>query len=109
MATCGLRSVLGRSACCGDGLLGRLAQRLGGRNVEARLCEDLATLCGIGALEAHDERHFDAERGGRSHHALCDEIAAYDASEDVHENGADRRIAQDELEGLLDLLLVGPA
>src|SRR5262245_23257607 len=89
-----------------DGPLRRLAERLGRRDVEPGLFEDSTALGGVRALETHHERHLQAEVAGCRHHALGDQVAAHDAAEDVHQDGADVRVAEDELERLLHLLLV---
>src|SRR5262245_18158782 len=86
-----------------------LAERLGRRDVEPRRGQDLPTLGGVRALEAHHERHLETEVAGRGHDALGDQVAAHDAAENIHQDGADVRIAKDQLERLLHLLLVRPA
>ena len=75
---------------------------------EPGLREDRAALRRVRALEPHDERHLDAELARRRDHALRDQVAAHDAAEDVDEDRLHVRVAQDQLERLLDLLLVAP-
>src|SRR5262245_35176985 len=93
----------------GDDPLPGLAQRVRRRDVELRLREDAAALPGVRALEPHDQRHLDRELLGRGDDSLGDQVAAHDAPEDVDEDRAHVRIAQDQLERLLHLLLVGAA
>src|SRR5262245_51609495 len=93
----------------GDHALAGLAQRLGRCDVELRLGEDTPALLGVRALQPHDERHLDRELLRRGDDPLGDQVAAHDAAEDVDEDRAHVRVAQDQLEGLLHLLLVRAA
>src|SRR5262245_60315109 len=98
-----------RRPCRGDHSLGRLAQRLGGQEVEPGCGQDRPPRLRVRPLQTHHQRHLEGELLGGGHHALRDQVAAHDAAEDVDEDRAHARVAQDQLEGLLHLLPVGPA
>lgn len=70
----------------GDGLLGGVLEVECGGDAEAALVEQAAALAHIGALEAHDDRHFhlSAERAGRADHSLGDRPTIHNTAKNVH-------------------------
>ena len=62
----------------------------------------------VGAFEAHDQRHFEADFLDRGDHAFGDHVAFHDAAEDIDQNAFDLRVGGDDLEGGRDLFLVAP-
>src|ERR1051325_5726418 len=57
-----------------DDLFSRVADRLGGRDRETGVGENLSALLDVRALEPHDQRHRDAELARRVDDALCDHV-----------------------------------
>ena len=55
-------------------------------------------------LKTNDDRNFEVERLCGSDDALCDDIAAHDAAEDVHEDRAHVRVRADDAKRLGHLL-----
>ena len=70
--------------------------------------ENLLALLHVRAFHAHHERHGQADLLRRLHDALGEDVAAQDAAEDVDEDPAHRRVGEDDLEGRLHLLGIGP-
>mmetsp|Transcript_34497 Transcript_34497/g.116965 ORF Transcript_34497/g.116965 Transcript_34497/m.116965 type:complete len:226 (+) Transcript_34497:27-704(+) len=89
----------------GDGLLRRVVEVVGGRDVEAALVDDLLAELDVRALEAHDQGDLEADLLDAGDDALGDDVALHDAAEDVDEERLDVRVRRDDLEGLDDLLL----
>ena len=58
-----------------------------------RIRQDLLAQLDVGAFEAHDQRHVQADLAGRGHDALGDHVAAHDAAEDVDQDAFDVRVA----------------
>ncbi len=71
--------------------------------------DDLLAEIDVGAFEAHDQRHLEADVLDRGDHALGDDVAAHDAAEDVDENALHVRVGGDDLERRRHLLLRGAA
>src|SRR6056297_2887792 len=89
--------------------LGAILEVVGGDDVEAGGVDDLLALFDVGAFEADNQRHLEAHFLDRGDDALGDHIAAHDAAEDVDQNTFDVVIGGDDLEGLGDFFLGGPA
>jgi hypothetical protein len=70
------------------------------RLTQAALGQQFAALRDIRALEPRDDGDLHPYLPDRSDDALSDEIAADDATEDVHENRPDALVGQDQLERL---------
>src|SRR5512144_2728192 len=85
--------------CERDGLLRRVREVGGRRDGQRAVRQHLAGLLGVGAFEAHHHRHRHAHLLDRDHHAFCDQVAAHDAAEDVHQDGAHLLVGEDQLEG----------
>ena len=64
---------------------------------------------GVGAHDAHDERHAAGLLGARLDEATRDLVAAGDAAEDVDEDGLHGGVGEDEAHGLGDLVRAGAA
>ena len=73
------------------------------------LADDLLAEIDVGALEAHHQRHLEADLLDRGDHALGDDVAAHDAAEDVDEDALHVRVGGDDLERRRHLLLGGAA
>src|SRR5919199_1966858 len=95
--------------CGGDDRLGGLVQRVGGDQVDARLAQDAAALLLVGALQAHHQRHGDADLPDALDDALGDDVAAGDAAEDVEEDGLDVGVGHDQPQCGGDLVGAGAA
>src|SRR5688500_5111943 len=87
---------------CGErnDLLGRVGEIGGGGDGQRAVRQHLAGLVRVGAFQAHHHGYRHAHLLHRDHHALGDEIAAHDAAEDVHQDGAHLLVGEDELESL---------
>src|SRR6202453_1935310 len=98
---CGV--VLGGLHCLGSCILHRLAND----EVEARLLENFASLLHVGSLQAQDDGNLHVGLLGRFYDPLGQSVDAQDAAEDVDEDGLHVLVGEQDLEGVLDLLLVG--
>src|SRR6478672_3579966 len=89
----------------GDDLLRRIVEIIGSRDGEAGFIEDFLAELDIGAFEAHDERHLEADFLNGGDNAFGDDVTLHDATEDVDEDALDLRVGSDDLEGRSDLFL----
>src|SRR5229473_1065411 len=92
-----------------DDLLRSVGEIVGGDDGEARFGEDLLAEIDVGAFQANDQRHVQADLARRRDDALGDDVAAHDAPEDVDQDALDIGIGEDELEGGGHPLLGGAA
>src|SRR5208283_4229598 len=92
-----------------DDLLRRVVEVIRRNDVEAGLADDLLAEVDVGALEADDQGHLEADVLDRGDHAFGDDVAAHDAAEDVDQDALHVRVDGDDLERRGDLLLRGAA
>src|SRR5215212_8962675 len=93
----------------GDDLFGGVLHAVADGEVHAGLGDEAAALFDVGAFEADDDRHLNADGPGGLDDAARDHVGADDAAEDVDEHGADGRVGEQDAEGRLDPLLRGAA
>src|SRR5579875_1895195 len=92
-----------------DDLLCRFLHGCAYLEIQARFREDFATFLDICAFETQDDGHPHIQIFGSLDDALCEGIDAEDSAEDVDEDGLDVLVGEKNLEGMLNLLLVGSA
>src|SRR5690554_6060419 len=56
-------------------------------NGETRLGQQLLAKLFVGSLHAHNQRHAQVHRLACSDHALGDDVATHDATENIHQDG----------------------
>src|SRR6202041_2503110 len=92
-----------------DDLLRGVVEIVGRQHIEAAFADDLLAGFDIGAFETHHQRHLEADFLHRGDHALGNDIALHDATEDVDQDTLHVGIGGDDLEGGRDLFLAGAA
>ena len=92
-----------------DSLRGCLIEAVKGKDLEARVAEDLLGLLLLGALETDNKGNLELELLGRLDDTLGDDVAAHDTTEDVHKDRLDVLAREDNLKRLLHSGRVGAA
>ena len=102
-ASAGFRSRNSANRC--DDLarrIGEVGRCLHARNLLRRVREDLSRSRDVGALEAHDERHLEADGLRARHDCARDLVALHDAAEDVDEDALHVWVAENDAERFRD-------
>src|SRR5713226_10419369 len=84
----------------------RVLHSRGDSEIQSRFPQNFLTEFDVRPFESHDDRHFDPEAPGRGDDSARDDVAAHDSAENIDEDGADVRVAQNNFEPLADLLFV---
>ncbi len=99
-------AILCPHACCrGYHQLRGFFHRCAHLEIQPRLLKNLAAFFNVGAFEAQHDRHLHVEVAGRCHHARGQPVHAQNAAEDVDEDRLHIRVGEQDLKGVLDLLL----
>src|ERR687897_652617 len=88
--------------CRTDGLRGRFVHAIAGG--QPRLGEEAPPFLSVRSGESHADWHRDGHSPQCLRDALCDDVAARDAAEDIDENGAHVRVGGHEAKRLGDLI-----
>src|SRR5690348_98791 len=87
-----------RGFCRSDGLLGGVVQVVRGRDLEARVAQQLAALLDIGTFEPHHHRNLQAHFLDRRDDAFGDQVATHDPAENVDQDAIHLGRREDQLE-----------
>src|ERR1700744_2859844 len=77
--------------------------------VQPRVLQNLASLLDVRALQAKDHGNLHVGLFGRFYHPLCQGVDAQDAAKNIDEHGLHVLVREQDLEGVLDLLLISTA
>src|ERR1700744_571932 len=77
--------------------------------VQPRVLQNLASLLDVRALQAKNHGNLHVGLFGRFDHALCQGVDAQDAAKNIDEHGLHVLVREQDLEGVLDLLLISTA
>src|SRR5687767_10447646 len=88
----------------GDHLLGPLAHRIGGGEIEAALAEHLLAFLDVGAFHPDHDRHRHAKVLDGRDHPFGEDVAPQNAAENIDEDRLHARVGHQDPEGVLDLL-----
>ena len=90
-------------------VLGSIAEVVGGNNRQTGIGQDLLAEIDIGAFEADDERHMQADCARRADDALRNHVAAHDTTENIDQHTVHVWVREDDLKGLGHALAGGTA
>src|SRR5437667_1536618 len=78
---------------------------LGDGEIESGFAQNFLAQFHVRTFQAHHHRNLDAEAASRGHYATGHDVAAHDAAENVDQDGAHVRVAEDNLKAAAHLLL----